>query len=348
MSDLRRAVTLSDVAAAAKVSRATVSRVVNGTKHVEAPVATRVRQAIDELGYIPNHAARTLTTRRTDMVALVTGEPDARFFHDPFFAGIVRGAASELAEVDMRLMMTLIHSSDDLARVQRYLGGRPVDGVLVVSEHDAQQIAPQVSKAQLPVVLGGRPMDAETAELSYVDHANRQGARLAGELLLERGAKRIVTIAGPRDMSAGIDRLAGLEDALGHRLPSDRVVHGDFTVAGGVAAMENLLARVPDLDAVFAASDLMALGAMQTLRREGISIPGQVAVVGFDDIDLAASSVPPLTTIRQDTITQGRMMVRLLMQLLGRTADLSKAARSTLTGEPGITLPVQVIRRDSA
>lgn len=303
---------------------------------------------MDELGYFPNHAARSLITRRTDMVALVAGEPDSRFFHDPFFAGIVSGVAQELAEVDMRLMMSLIHSTDDLARVQKYLMGRPVDGVLVVSEHDAHQISRQVAEAQIPVVLGGRPMSPEALGLAYVDNANRDGAAMAGKLLLERGAKKIGTIAGPRDMSAGIDRLVGLQEGLGFQLPPERIEYGDFTVAGGVAAMESLLARVPDLDAIFAASDQMALGAMQVLRRVGKVIPDEIAVVGFDDIDLATAAVPPLTTFRQDTVTQGRMMVRLLMQLLGRTADLSKAARASLTGENEIVLPVQLVRRKSA
>lgn len=348
MVEPHKVVTLSDVAEAAGVSRATVSRVMNGTKHVEPPVAQRVRKAVEQLGYFPNHAARSLITRRTDMVALVAGEPDNRFFHDPFFPGIVRGAAQELAEVDMRLMMSLIQSTDDLARVQRYLMGRPVDGVLVVSEHDAHQISRQVAEAQIPVVIGGRPLNQDVAGLAYVDHANFDGARQAGDLLLERGAKTIVTIAGPRDMSAGIDRMQGFEAALGGALPAERVAYGDFTVAGGVAAMEALLARVPDLDAVFAASDSMALGAMQVLRREGKNVPSEVAVVGFDDIDLATSAVPPLTTLRQDPIIQGRMMVRLLMQLLGRTNDLSKASRAALNGETEIVLPVYLVRRESA
>lgn len=130
-----KAPTLTDVAKLAGVSRATVSRVVNESKHVEPEVAQRVRKAVQELGYVPNHAARSLITQQTDMVALIAGEPNARFFHDPFFEGISRGAAQELGEVDMRLLMLMIQTPDDLARVQRYLLGRPVDGVLVISEH---------------------------------------------------------------------------------------------------------------------------------------------------------------------------------------------------------------------
>lgn len=342
-----KAVTLDDVAREAGVSRATVSRVVNSSKHVEPQVALRVRKAVQELGYVPNRAARSLITQRTDMVALVAGEPNARFFHDPFFEGVSRGAAQELGEVDMRLMMLLIQSSDDLARVQRFLLSRPVDGVLVISEHSAQQISTQVAAAHIPVVLGGRPADV-TGSIAYVDNENVAGARMAAERLLQRGCRTIVTIAGPQDMTAGEDRLTGLCEALGGPLPPARVAYGDFTVASGVAAMEQLLARTPDLDGVFAASDLMALGAMQVLRREGRRVPDDVAVVGFDDIDLGVSAVPPLTTVRQDPVNQGRMMVRLLMQLLGRTGDLSRAARSTLPGTNSIVLPVSLVVRHSA
>lgn len=135
---------------------------------------------------------------------------------------------------------------------------------------------------------------------------------------------------------------------VGEPLRPELLAVGDFTVAGGVAAMDSLLQRAPDPDGVFAASDLMALGAMQVLRREGRRVPQDVAVVGFDDIDLAASAVPSLTTVRQDPVLQGRMMVRLLMQLLGRTADLSRAARASLPGSNGIVLPVSLERRLSA
>lgn len=348
MTRLKRAATLTDVAELSGVSRATVSRVVNSSKRVDPEVAARVRVAIQELGYVPNSAARSLITRRTDMVALIAGEPDARFFHDPFFEGIARGAAQELGEVDMRLMMLMIQTAEDLDRVQRYLLGRPVDGVLVISEHGANQIAEQVATAQIPVVLGGRPTEPQNSTLAYVDNENEEGARLAAEVLLQRGCRNVGMIAGPQDMTAGIDRLKGFTSALGGSLPPERLAIGDFTVASGVAGMERLLARAPDLDGVFAASDLMALGAMQVLRREGRRIPRDVAVVGFDDIDLAASSVPPLTTIRQDPVAQGRMMVRLLLQELGRTADLSRAARLSLPGSGSVVLPVRLIRRESA
>lgn len=348
MANSKRSVTLDDVALDAGVSRATVSRVMNSSKFVEASMAERVRGVAQKLGYVPNHAARSLTTRRNDMVALVVTEPSHRFFHDPFFADIARGVSQELGNVDMHMLMAMIETPEELDRFQQYLLGRSVDGVLVISEHTALQIATTLAVAGMPMVLGGRPMHGDLPTISHVDNENRAGARMATEHLRGRGASRIATIAGPQDMSAGIDRLDGFRDALGYPVPPDCVVVSDFTLAGGVDAMKKLLAKVPDVDAVFAASDLMALGAMQVLRRVGKRIPDDVAIIGFDDIDLAAHATTPLTTIRQETVSQGRLMVRLLLRLLGREADLGKAARLSLPLTDSIVLPVRLVRRDSA
>lgn len=340
-------VTLDDVAQAAGVSRATVSRVVNGSHPVRADLAKAVRVAIDDLGYVPNLVARSLMTRRTDMVALVAGEPDVRVFADPYFAGIVRGISEVLADADLRLVLSMLHRSTDVGLVESYLLGGHVDGVLVISEHAALSIVERLAASGIPVVLGGRP-SGTVAGLPYVDLDNASGARMAAQHLLQRGCRRIATIAGPRDMSAGIDRLAGFRDGLGAQFSPQLVARGDFTVAGGVAAAEQLLATDPAIDGIFAASDLMALGAQQVMRREGRRVPDDVALVGFDDIDLGRTANPPLTTIRQDPVLQGRMMVQLLLQVLGRSEDLPKASRHALAGKTSVVLPVQLIVRASA
>ncbi len=348
MTAHKRTVTLDDVASDAGVSRATVSRVINSSKFVEASMAERVRATAERLGYVPNQAARSLTTRRNDMVALVVTEPSHRFFHDPFFADIARGVSQELAAVDMRMLMAMIETPEELHRFQQYLLGRSVDGVLAISEHSALQMASTLTAAGVPMVLGGRPMNGDLPMIAHVDNDNRAGARLATRHLRSRGARTIATIAGPQDMSAGIDRLDGFRDALELPVPPERIVVSDFTLAGGVAAMETLLARVPHVDAVFAASDLMALGAMQVLRRMDLKVPDDVAIVGFDDIDLSAHAAIPLTTVRQETVSQGRLMVRLLLRLLGREADLGKAARTSLPLTDSIVLPVRLVKRESA
>ena len=342
-----RRVTLDDVARAAGVSRATVSRVINSSKPVAPEVAHAVRQALDDLGYVPNLMARSLMTRRSDMVALVSAEPDVRIFNDPFFAGITRGVSLELSDADLRLILLMIQRPADAERIEEYLLSGHADGVLVISEHASQKLVGRLATAGIPVVVGGRPADSSLA-LPFVDNDNVVGARLAVEHLGRRGCRRIATVAGPTDMTAGVDRLQGFVEGLGGRVAPELIVRGDFTVASGVAATEQLLATDPTIDAIFAASDLMALGALQVLRREGRRVPEDVAVVGFDDIDLARVSTPPLTTVRQDTVAQGQMMVRLLLQLLGRTNDLPRATRRLTAGKTSILLPVELVLRASA
>jgi DNA-binding LacI/PurR family transcriptional regulator len=181
--------------------------------------------------------------------------------------------------------------------VERYVSGRHVDGVILLSTHGADPLPAALARAQVPVVSHGRP--AGTARLPYGDCDNLGGARTAVRHLLERGRRRIATIAGPPDMTAGQDRLTGYREELAGSDRRSLVAMGDFTRESGAAATRRLLADDPGLDAVFAASDLMALGALHALRAAGRRVPDDVAVVGFDDIDAARFADPPLTTVHQ-------------------------------------------------
>lgn len=339
--------TLEEVALRAGVSRATVSRVVNGSPRVAPHLRAAVDKAVAELGYVPNQAARTLMTSRTDTVALVASEPDARVFGDPFFSGIVRGVSQELASTGLQLLLMMAQTHDDLARIERYLLSRHVDGVLVISEHGDDALPARLAGVGIPVVIGGRPLRSMPV-ISYVDNDNAAGARMAAELLVESGRSRIATVAGPLDMSAGVDRLRGFKRGLGRAFRAARVEHGDFTQAGGVAAAARLFGRVPDVDAVFVASDLMALGAMAQLRASGRRVPDDVAVVGFDDIAAAALSDPPLTTLRQRTVDQGRLMVRLLLANSRPDRLADDGGLPSVRGADHVILPVELVRRDSA
>lgn len=341
--------TLEEVARHAGVSRATVSRVVNGTPTVAPHLREVVDRAVAELGYVPNQAARTLMTSRTDTIALVVAEPDTRVFGDPFFSGIVRGVSQELAASGLQLMLLMAQSHTDLVRIEQYLTSGHVDGVLLISEHADDRLPRTLAAAGVPLVIGGRPLQHATAT-PYVDNDNIGGARIATEHLLSLGRSRITTVAGPMDMSAGVDRLAGFRKALGRRFRERYVEYGNFEQEGGAAAMGRLLDRVPDLDAVFVASDLMALGALAELKRRGRRVPDEVAVVGFDDIAMAELVEPPLTTVRQRTADQGRLMVRLY--LAQHRPDLLVAdPEGTLpevAGTDRIILPVELVVRDSA
>jgi DNA-binding LacI/PurR family transcriptional regulator len=337
--------TLEQVAALAGVSRATVSRVVNGSPRVSPAVRAQVERAVAKLGYVPNRAARSLVTRRADSVALVVSEPHARFFSEPFFAGMVRGVSAALAETGVQLLLLIAHDLRDRpdppgrGRLERYVVGGHVDGVLLASLHGDDPLPATLERAGVPAVLVGRP--AGPVPGSWVDADNRGGARMAVDHLARRGRRRIATITGPLDMGVGVDRLDGYRDGLaaaGLAGGGGLVEGGDFTEEGGAAAMVRLLRRPgPPVDAVFAASDLMAAGALRALRAAGRRVPDDVAVVGFEDSAVARYAQPPLTTVRQPIEEMGRQATRLL---------LAKVA-----GEAGgmhLVLDVELVVRASA
>ena len=309
-----RATTLEEVAAAAGVSRATASRVFNGGSRVRAATRKAVERAADRLGYTPNQAARSLVTGRTDSVALVIPEPAYRLFSDPFFRVLVRGIGDLLTQHDLQLVQLLPQSPAEEERVVRYLARGHVDGTLLASLRGPDILLDKLLDRGGPLVVGGRP-HAESG-VSYVCPDNVGGARLAATHLAASGRRRIATITGPLDRTSGLDRLDGYRqglEAAGLRCEPRFQEEGDYTSDDGEAAMCRLLARCPDLDAVFCASDLIAAGALRALGAAGRSVPGDVAVVGFDDSAVATSTTPRLTTVRQPVEEMGREMARLLL-----------------------------------
>ncbi|MFD1310247.1 MULTISPECIES: LacI family DNA-binding transcriptional regulator [Streptomyces] len=318
----RQAPTLEDVAREAGVSRATVSRVINGVRNVDPGIQEVVRQAVERTGYAPNRAARSLVTRRTQTVALiVSGAGDtsdgeqsaftARVFADPFFGRVVAGVVGYLRPRSMHPLLMFAESPEARQQVLSDLRQGSADGALVVSTHADDPMPALLADAGVPAVLFARP--SRPVPLSYVDLAHRDGARQAAEHLLKRGCRRIVTVTGPLRLGASQDRLAGFRDTMarsGH--PYVPVAEGGFTLDSGMAAMSGLLAEHPDVDGVFAANDLMAQGACQVLRERGRRVPDDVAVVGFDDSSVAATCRPALTTVRQPVEEMASTMAGLL------------------------------------
>jgi DNA-binding LacI/PurR family transcriptional regulator len=325
------------VAAAAGVSKTTVSRVLTGSPRVSADARAAVLRAIDQLGYVPNRAARSLVTRRTDTIALVVSERESRLFSEPFFAGTVRGINEELARTDYAFV--LLSAEGDTARIERYIKNGHADGFILMSLHAQDPLLSLLVGTSTPVVLSGRPFLGES--VPYVDADNRAGAATAVRHLVSRGRKRIVNIAGPDDMPVGVDRLDGFRDSLP---PANKrswrrfVAHGDFSEGSGEQAMYELLDRVPDTDAVFAASDLMAVGALRALKNRGRSVPDDVAIVGFDDSHAARLTDPQLTTVRQPREEMGRSLARVLLEQL--TYPEKRPA--------SLVIPTELIVRDSS
>ena len=339
--------TLEQVAARAGVSRATVSRVVNKAASVDPRLAERVTRAVEELRYVPNPAARALMTRRTDTVVLVAAESSSRFFADPFFAAVVRGVSQELARTGLHLVLSVAQDREDVDRVERFVQGGHVDGALVLSEHDQLDVVGRLSATGVPVVVGGRPFRTDVG-VSYVDHDNRRGGELAAQRLLAVGRTRLGTVSGPGDMTAAVDRLEGFRSALGRRFDAELVEEADFTTLGAAAATGALLARRPDLDGLFVASDTMAVGVLNRLREEGRRVPDDVAVVGFDDAEVAAVSSPPLTTVRQHSTEQGRLMAQVLVHRLGRPVPGMMPELAADPDATGLVLDVDLIIRATA
>ena len=258
----RQAPTLEDVAREAGVSRATVSRVINGVRNVDPGIQEVVREAIERTGYAPNRAARSLVTRRSQTVALiVSGAGDtpgeeqnafaARVFADPFFGRVVSGVVGYLRPRSMHPLLMFAESAETRNQVLTDLRQGSADGALVVSTHADDPLPALLAGAGLPAVLFARP--TRPVPLSYVDLAHRDGARLAAEHLLNRGCRRIVTVTGPLGVAASQDRLAGFRDTMARRgHPYVPVAEGGFTLDSGMAAMSGLLSEHPDVDGIAA------------------------------------------------------------------------------------------------
>ncbi|HXH33474.1 MAG TPA: LacI family DNA-binding transcriptional regulator [Plantibacter sp.] len=308
--------TLVDVAREAGVSRATASRVLAGASTVDQSMVLAVRQAAARLSYRTNVAARSLAGGRTGAVAIVLAAGELDPFSGSFVAAPLKGATATLLAASQQPALFLADPSR-LDTLVAYLAAQYVDGAVVILQHEISTITQALSAVDLPIVFVGRPMGESTDGVPFVDSDNYAGGRLAAERLVALGRTRIGVISGPVDMAASSDRVRGWRDVLTeYGLGTRAVARGDFTMASGSAAMARLLSRHPDLDAVFAGSDLMAVGAMRVLEASGRIVPDDIALVGFDDTVVAATSEPPLTSVRQPLEQMGRVAAELVLDLV--------------------------------
>jgi DNA-binding LacI/PurR family transcriptional regulator len=264
-------------------------------------------------------------------------ETEERMFSDPFFLGMLRSAQEAVAEAGLQLVFTVMTTAEDRNRFLAYAGGGHVDGVLLLSLHGQDKLPQQLESLGVPTVLSGRPLSGRR-KLWYVDADNLGGGALATTHLLESGRAHVATVTGPLDMCAGQDRLEGYRAAVetaGRAYDDSLVSVGDFTPVGGYDATVRLLERRPDVDAIFAASDLAAFGVLRAIEATGRRVGDDVAVVGFDDIPAAAEHHPPLSTVRQPIGELGTAMTRML---LDRIAGPEPQRRNAV-------LPVQLVLR---
>ena len=322
---------MDQVAEAAGVSRATVSRVINGAPSVDAKIREIVQRAIANTGYVPNVAARSLVTRKSNSVALVISEPDRpydasflnRVFTDPYFGRVTAGATAALRPHDIHLVIIPTESSDH-HHVIRYLRQGHVDGVLLISSHEHDPLPRQMHDLGIPAVLSAR--SAAPLPASFVDVDQRLGASLAAEHLLARGCRRFAAISGPLDIPAGHERLDGFRSLLtGRGFRDVPCVESDFTRHGGEESARRLLAEHPDIDGLFVGSDLMAEGALRAVQDLGRRVPDDLAVVGFDDSSAALECRPLLTTIRQPVEEMAAEMAEVLIAQIAAPGRLPRS-----------------------
>lgn len=327
--------TIRDVAAVAGVSHGTVSRYLNGGHWVSPDARIAVEAAIKTTGYTANHAARSLATGRADSVAFLLTESQHLLFADPTFSLLLRGAAEALAQRSMTLVLLVAGTPAERANVAHFVSAGHVDGVLLISSHESEPLLDSLLAAKVPTVSCGLPLGHQ-GDLPAVSVDESGSARTMTEYLREQGHRRIAMIAGPADTPGGRYRLVGFREAMGDDFDDELVEAGDYGMESGAAAMTAILERTRDIDAVFAASDLMAAGAITALRKAGLRVPEDVAVAGFDDSGLAASHEPALTTMRQPWSEISEAMVALLLDVID--------------GMPrrAITLPTTLVVRDSA
>ncbi|MEQ6896596.1 LacI family DNA-binding transcriptional regulator [Microbacterium sp. KR10-403] len=327
--------TIRDVAAAAGVSRGTVSRYMNGGHWVSPEARTAIEDAIARTGYTANQHARSLATGRADSLAFLVTEPQQLLFADPTFARLLKGAAEALAQRSMTLVLLVASTPAERETVTHFVQAGHVDGVMLISSHEADPLLEKLVAAGVPTVSCGIPLGHDV-EVGTVSVEEEESARTMVRYLRERGYRRIAMIAGPADTPGGRYRLKGFRDELGDAFDPDLVADGDYSFASGANALEQLLRADRDFDAVFAANDLMAAGAVSALRRAGLRVPDDVAVAGFDDSGLAETNEPPLTTMRQPWERISAEMVSLLLEAVEGATPRA------------VTLPTTLVRRASA
>ena len=310
-------VTLADVARLAGVSPSTVSRVVNSSIPVSAELRTVIEQAIAELGYVPNLAARSLAARRSNTIGVVVSGAANEWLIDPFITHLLFGIAQGLTETGIQLALILAPTERNDGQLQSYVQRGHVDGLILISSHSGDPLPQHLLRRGVPFVLSGRPPADIPA--GYVDVDHRSGAKMAVNHLAAGGRRRIATIHGTLDMPSSRDKLDGYRDALiDAGLPYDPAleVAGNYSPTRAGDAMQSLLDRRPDIDGVFAASDTMAAAAFGVIRRTGLRIPDDIAIVGYDGTPVAMTTRPMLTTVRQPIEEMGKALACLLLRCI--------------------------------
>ncbi len=313
--------TIRDVAKKAGVSVATVSRVINNKGKVSEKTELAVLQAIKELSYQPNSVARSLSSRKSNVVALIVPS-----INNAFFPELAR-AVEDIAQLN-GYKLFLCNTDDSREKLVDYLdslGSQYVDGLIIDSHNIKEEDLTKLSRLGIPVVMIDRVI--ENSNYTSITVNNRAGGRLATEHLLEVGCKKIAHIQGPKNEMNSVQRMWGYRDQVS-KLPwfdESWIAHAEFSVKSGYQATKELLIRHQDMDGIFASNDLIAIGALKAAYEWGKKIPNELAIVGFDGIDMSELTVPGITTIQQPIYQIGELaMHELLNQIKNSHAKPKK------------------------
>jgi LacI family transcriptional regulator len=329
--------TLEDVAKLAGVHRSTVSRVINDSPNVSPEARKKVQRVIQSTGYQPNAAARSLASQRSNMIGLVLPRSVSSFFTDPFFPHLTQGIAFGCNNNNLSLSLFLAGNREDEDKILPRISRRGfLDGILIQAGRPDEFLIDRLTKSNIPVVIIGRPFAPDG--ICYIDIDNISAGTKATQHLLDLGYQNIATITGNHDSTVTLDRLEGYQKALtaaGREIRPDLIAEGDFSEHSGYLAMKALLPDRPD--AIFCQSDIMAAGAMRAIQEAGLSVPEDIAIIGFDDIPIARQLKVQLTTIKQPITKFGIKAVELLIDLIEN--DTKPARR--------VILDTEIIVRDS-
>lgn len=332
----RGSVTITDVARVAGVSRATASRALNDSPAVTAETKAKVAAAVLQTGFVMNAQGRALAMGRAQSIAVLVAEPFDELFVDPTYSVLLRGISERLSSTPVLPMLLQASTEMEHERAIRHFQHRSVDAVIDITPYVGGVMLEALSEQTLPVVLcgqlAGQPYEGI---FSIVFADDVEGASMAADAMLRRGRHDVITILGPEDNPASTDRLEGYRSIFGDRLDDSRVVFTGWDEASGFDAARRLLKEHPTINGLLAGSDRIAIGAMMALTASGRSIPQDVSVIGFDDHAVAARALPPLTTIRQPLLEQGRMAAELALGMID-----SEPPRT-------IVLHTELVRRES-
>lgn len=328
--------TLEKIAGLAKVSRSTVSRVINDDPSVSDKTRARVKTVIEELNYQPNMLARSLAGGHTGVVGLMVPMQVSTLFNDPFFSIVIQGVCSACNALNRYVMLWVSEPDYERRTIHQFLQNHIIEGAIIASMLIDDPLLEGLIGGDMPFMLVGRY--TANANVSYVDVDNESSAVEIVSHLAHLGHKTIATITGPVNMIAGHDRLEGYKKAMrSYALPirNELMVNGEFTEHGGYFAMQQLIAQKPT--AVFVASDTMAVGAYRAIKEAGLKVPDDISVAGFDDMSFAANMEPPLTTIRQPIQHLGEIAAQTMAEMIDHPSS----------GHHHIILPTSLVIRDS-